>query len=99
MSILFMITSCSFLLLLLFLMYRYAYKLNPNSNFLGWRPVINGEAQPYTFWTYALKIELQYSYEEGKQRIEAYSRSLAKYEFLAKTQGYEKRKDGTPVLY
>ncbi len=55
MSIPFMTTSCSFLFL--FLMYRYAYKLNPNANFLGWRPVVDGEAQPYTFWTYTLRMK------------------------------------------
>lgn len=44
-----------------------------------------------------LFICLKHSYEEGKRKIEAYSRSLAKYDLLSETQGYEKRVDGKPV--
>ena len=39
------------------------------------------------------------SYEEGKQLVDFYTRSLAKYELLSVTQGYEKRSDGTPVRF
>lgn len=30
---------------------RHAHDLNPEANFVGWRPIVNGEAQPYTFYT------------------------------------------------
>lgn len=40
---------------------------------------------------------LRRSYEESKKRIEAYSRAIAKYDFLSQTGGYEKRADGSPV--
>ena len=31
--------------------FRHAHNLNPEANFVGWRPIVNGEAQPYTFYT------------------------------------------------
>lgn len=31
---------------------RHAYNMGPDANFVGWRPIVNGEAQPYTFYTY-----------------------------------------------
>ena len=35
---------------------RYAYKLDPHANFVGWRPIVNGEAQPYTFLEFVLLV-------------------------------------------
>ena len=35
---------------------RYAYNLDPHANFVGWRPIVNGEAQPYTFLEFALLV-------------------------------------------
>lgn len=79
---------------------RYAYNLDPTANFVGWRPIVDGVVQPYTFLTYILVYYASlYSYEESKKRIEAYSRALQKYDFLAETGGYEKRADGSPVSF
>ena len=59
--------------------------------------MVNGEAQPYVFYTYELSSLVTCSYEEARIRIEAYSRALVKYDLLSTTQGYEKQTDGTPV--
>lgn len=55
------------------------------------------ESSTIHFLDVLLFIWLRHSYEEGKRKIEAYSRSLVKYGLLSETQGYEKRVDGKPV--
>lgn len=37
--------------------FRHAHDMNPEANFVGWRPIVNGEAQPYTFYTFHISMQ------------------------------------------